>query len=186
MSIETTQKVIIARPPLKWAGGKTRLLPDLMARVPARFGTYHEPFFGGGALFWALADRIARPGGYFRQEARPAAVLNDRNSELMMTCTAIQVHIDPLIAKLKAMKNTEDDYYAERVREPLEEGLEPDEEIIAVAARMIYLNKTNYNGIYRVNKQGRYNVPWGKNEKATICDEGNLRACHNVLGKSVV
>lgn len=164
-------KPAVARPFAKWAGGKTKLLPDLLARIPTRFRTYREPFFGGGALFWAMAaeGRIT------------SAALNDTNKDLVMTCEAIRTQIEPLIAKLKSMKNTEDDYYAERVKEPLEEGLEPDEELVAVAARMIYLNKACFNGLHRVNKQGRFNVPWGKNPKATICDEENLRACHELL-----
>ncbi len=145
------------RPFLKWAGGKRQLVPELLARMPARYGTYYEPFIGGGALFFA---------------AQPArAVLADRNPRLVRTWRAIQSQVDRVVALLQSYPIEESFFYAFRER-PIDEAAEDAE----VAAWMIYLNKTGFNGLYRVNKKrGTFNVPWGRYKNPNVCDEPNLR-----------
>lgn len=152
-----------ARPFWKCAGGKTKLLPDLMERVPKSFGTYHEPFVGGGALFWALA-----PGLRW-------ATLADTNAHLTACYEAVHLDVEPLIARLRRMKNTEDDYY--RVRDREANGP------LAKAARALYLNKTCFNGLWRENRSGKMNVPFGHYANPTFCDADNLRACSAALAR---
>lgn len=147
-----------ARPFLKWAGGKRQLLPELLRRMPREFGTYYEPFIGGGALFF---------------EAAPArAVLADRNPRLVRTWRAIQNDVDRVIELLRTYPIDEDFFYAFR-----EKAIDAALEDAEVAAWMIYLNKTGFNGLYRVNKKrGTFNVPWGRYKNPNTCDEPNLRA----------
>lgn len=157
----------VPRPFLKWAGGKTRLLPELLARAPEHFGRYYEPFLGGGALFFALcrAGRVQ------------SALLSDANRELIDTYIAIRDDLRAVIEYLEAYKqqHSADFYYALRARDPSE--LSPSER----AARMIYLNKTGYNGLYRVNRQGKFNVPFGRYKSPSIYDEANLQAISAAL-----
>lgn len=157
MAARTADGRARARPFLKWAGGKRQLVPELLERMPARFGTYYEPFLGGGALFFAV-----RP---------ERAVLADRNPRLVRTWRAVQRDVDGVISRLRSWPFSEDFFYELRER-PIDEA-EQDAE---VAAWMIYLNKTGFNGLYRVNKKrGTFNVPWGRLRNPTICDEPNLR-----------
>ena len=160
------------RPFLKWAGGKGQLLPELLAQVDAAetFGRYHEPFVGGGALFFELA-RLKRLG-------RARACLSDGNSSLIETYSGLQQHVDEVIELLRAHndQHAEDYYYQVR-------GLPPDT-LPERAARIIYLNRTCYNGLYRENSKGQFNVPFGRYKNPLICDEPNLRACAEVLKKA--
>jgi DNA adenine methylase len=155
---------LAARPVLKWAGGKTQLLAPIAALLPARIGTYFEPFVGGGAVFFALAAE--------RRFQR--AVIGDRNPDLVAVYQAIQTDVEAVIRELKKLKHSERDYYEIRARNP--RGLAQR------AARVIYLNKTGYNGLYRVNRSGRFNVPFGRYENPTICDADNLRSVADALG----
>ena len=150
-----------ARPFLKWAGGKTQLLPDLFARFPHTFKRYHEPFLGGGAVFFALAPK--------------SAILSDVNGDLVETYTAIRDDVEGVIAKLRAHTVSEEHYY--RVRAQKSAALTP----AAAAARTIYLNRTCFNGLYRVNRDGQFNVPFGKYDNPTICNEENLLAVSAAL-----
>ena len=156
---------IIAHPFVKWVGGKRQLLPELLRRVPAKYGTYHEPFLGGGALFFALAPR--------------RAVLSDANADLAIAYLMVKTKLRDLVSALRDLKLGH-----------LSGGLEHYLQIrkdnssfpIERAARFVYLNKTCFNGLYRVNKQGEFNVPMGKWKKLPeICDEENLRACQTIL-----
>jgi DNA adenine methylase len=159
--------VIAARPFLKWAGGKTQLLPQLLCRVPKQFETYREPFLGGGALFFAL---------------RPArAVLSDSNRELVTTYKAIQDDVEQVIRRLRSFAKEHGPELFECLR-----GEQPHFDLpFDVAARMVYLNKTCFNGLYRVNSQGRFNSPLGKfASPPVICDERNLRACSKALAST--
>lgn len=158
----------IPRPFLKWAGGKGRLLPVLLRNVPARFNTYFEPFLGGGALFFALwrLGRIRR------------AVLSDINRELMDTYRAIQEDVESVIRILDSYPYSRSFYYRLRAQDPWTLSL-PER-----AARMIYLNKTGYNGLYRVNKQGRFNVPFGRYKHPNYKDFANLRAVAQALRRA--
>lgn len=155
----------MARPFLKWAGGKAQLLPELLKRVPAKFGTYHEPFLGGGALFFALHPL--------------RACLSDANADLVRTYQTVRDHVGELIECLSAFvaKHCEQQYYDVRADHNSGEGGDVD-----CAARMIYLNKTCFNGLYRVNASGGFNVAVGKfKSPPTICDDENLRACSEAL-----
>lgn len=148
-------------PFLKWAGGKNQLLPELRELVPKEYNKYIEPMVGGGALFFSL---------------KPSkAVLGDSNEELIDCYRIVRDNVEDLIRELKKFKNNERFYYRIRTQNP--NKLTP----IKRAARFIYLNKTCYNGLYRVNKEGKFNVPFGKRMNPTICDEENLRAAHTAL-----
>ncbi|MCQ2446417.1 MAG: DNA adenine methylase, partial [Clostridia bacterium] len=153
-----------AKPILKWAGGKTQMLSELLPKVPASYGRYIEPFFGGGALFFAL-----HPGN---------AIIADSNPELINMYHQVADHVDDVIAYLKKYENTSDAFYA--VRSLDWETLSK----IEAAARMIYLNKTCFNGLYRVNKKGQFNVPFGKYSNPKICDEDALYAASDALKKA--
>lgn len=155
------------RPFLKWAGGKGQVLPRLLAELPSSFGNYHEPFLGGGALFFALC-RQGRMAGR-------KIYLGDSNEELICTYKAIRDNVEGVIRKLKPLKYDEDQFYEVRAMNPA--TMLPT----VKAARMIYLNRTCFNGLYRVNKKGRFNVSWGRYTDPLICDEPNLRAVSAVL-----
>ena len=158
-----------ARPVLKWAGGKGRLLGELLGRLPGDFNgrraTYHEPFIGGGALFFALAGR-GRLGH---------ARLSDANPSLIDVYLALRDCVDEVVAVLRGHVYERDHYYRVRALRPGELSL-PER-----AARVIYLNKTCYNGLYRENRRGEFNVPFGRYKNPTICDEPNLRTAARVL-----
>jgi DNA adenine methylase len=150
-----------SRPFLKWAGGKGQLLEQLRPLLPGRFRRYFEPFAGGAALFFAL---------------RPArAVLADVNEELIDCYLATRDHVDAVIGALGHYRYGAEDYYraraVDRTKLPLAER----------AARTIYLNKTGYNGLYRVNRAGKFNVPMGRYTNPLLCDATNLRACSMAL-----
>lgn len=130
-----------------------------------RIETYFEPFVGGGAVFFALGAQ-----GRFRR-----AVLGDTNRELVEAYRAIRSHVDGVIAALEehAARHSETHYYEVRDRQP--------SEVVERAARLIYLNKTGFNGLYRVNSRGGFNVPFGRYKNPGICDATRLRAVSRVL-----
>ena len=154
-----------SRPFLKWAGGKQQLLPELLDRVPGRFRAYHEPFVGGGALFFAL-----RGAGRLR-----AAHLSDANRHLIRTYRAIRDRVDEVIERLEMLHYDKDEYCATRALDP--ETLSD----AARAARFIYLNRTCFNGLYRENASGRFNVPMGRYVNPTICQTERLHAAARAL-----
>lgn len=156
---------VVARPVLKWAGGKGRLLPELLNRLPKSYTAYHEPFIGGGALFFALTGR--------GQLGR--AFLSDANTSLIDVYLGLRDEIEGVIAVLREHIYEREHYYRVRALRP--EDLTLPER----AARVIYLNKTCYNGLYRENKRGQFNVPFGRYKNPTICDEPNLRAASRAL-----
>ena len=158
--------LVQAKPILKWAGGKTQMLGDLIPKVPTSYGRYIEPFFGGGAMFFALQPENA--------------VVADSNPELINMYRQVADHVDDVINYLKEYENTSEMFYAVR---SLEWTSLPKAE---AAARTIFLNKTCFNGLYRVNKQGRFNVPFGKYKNPKICDEDGLRAASEVLKKAEI
>jgi DNA adenine methylase len=152
------------RPYLKWAGGKRQLLSEIGKHLPeSREGyTYYEPFVGAGAVLFAL---------------RPArAVINDRNVQLMAAYAAVRDSVETLIALLNTYqdRNSEAFFYGIRNldRDPERFGRLTNAE---KAARLIFLNKTCFNGLYRVNSRGFFNVPRGKYKNPRICDETALR-----------
>ncbi len=159
-----------ARPFLKWAGGKRTLIPDIAKLLPNTIATYWEPFVGGGAVFFALDSRIA------------SARLSDVNAELALTYQIVKTKCDSLIDRLEhhAKQHAQKGHY-KRVRKMIHS---PD--AVEVAARFIYLNKTCFNGLYRVNKRGEFNVPQGRYANPVICDAPNLHNASEVLQKARV
>ena len=149
------------RPFLKWAGGKSQLLGRLRTRVPASYGRYFEPFLGGGALFFALLPK--------------RGVLSDVNREIIDCYTAVRDDVTGLVAALRDHRYDSEHYYAVRDTDPAKLSR------VERAARTIFLNKTGFNGLYRVNRSGKFNVPFGRYAKPAICDEENLRACSAAL-----
>ena len=147
-----------ARPVLKWAGGKSRLVDSICRLLPSAIETYYEPFAGGAAVFFALA----------KQGRCNKAVLSDQNPDLINVYEALQSDVNGVIKALNRWKYDEDCYY--RVRDKYKPKSPATQ-----AARTIYLNKTGYNGLYRVNRAGEFNVPFGRYTNPTICDERNLR-----------
>ena len=149
------------KPFLKWAGGKTQLLPELLARVPDSYDRYIEPFLGGGALFFALAPS--------------AGIVADSNPELINVYKCIAENVELVIEYLADFKNEEQYYYD--IRKLRYQDLSPE----YAAARTIYLNRTCYNGLYRVNRTGGFNVPFGRYKNPPICQAENLRAASQAL-----
>ncbi|GAB1779546.1 hypothetical protein PMEGAS67_50230 [Priestia megaterium] len=159
-------KYVKPKPVLKWAGGKQQMLDVLIPNMPRKFNKYIEPFIGGGALFFAVSPENA--------------VIADSNPELTNLYEVIKNDVDSLIALLKEMKNEEEFFY--EVRKLKVESLSNIER----AARMVYLNRTCFNGLYRVNKKGEFNTPYGKYKNPKICDEVNLRAVSEVLQRCTI
>ena len=155
-------------PILKWAGGKRRLLPELLKHVPKKIECYAEPFVGGGALFFEIQDRCEE------------AILCDANAELINFYHVVQASPRLLITRMKGYVYDEENYYAVRAIDPKELG------VIDRAARFLYLNKTCFNGLWRVNKEGRFNVPFGRYTNPTICDADAIRAACDVLTKATL
>lgn len=155
----------ILRPFLKWAGGKKQLLPELKKYIPSYYSTYYEPFVGGGAALFELEPK--------------KAVINDVNQELTNVYKVIRDNVESLIKDLKKHKNNCEYFY--KIRE-----LDRDREYEKLsntekASRIIYLNKTCYNGLFRVNKQGYFNVPFGRYKNPNIINEKVLRAVSDYL-----
>ncbi len=154
-----------ARPFLKWAGGKRQLLPRILKHVPKEFGCYHEPFVGGGALF-------------FYHVAPRKAVLYDSNTRLVRTWRAVRDEVETVIKLLEGYPYDRDFFMRFRA-EDIDQKSDAE-----VAAWLIYLNKTAFNGLYRVNRANRYNVPFGRYSNPVICDPDNLRACSVALASA--
>ncbi|MBN1335920.1 MAG: Dam family site-specific DNA-(adenine-N6)-methyltransferase [Deltaproteobacteria bacterium] len=157
-------------PFLKWAGGKRKVVSALLPHLPPSFRTYHEPFVGGGALFFALAAPRLRPFQH--------AILSDANLRLVRTWQAVRDDVESVIARLEvhASSHSRDHFLA--VRKSAPDG-SPDP--ADVAAWLIYLNKTAFNGLYRVNRRGVFNVPFGRYANPTICNSGLLQAVSRTL-----
>lgn len=158
----------LVAPVLKWVGGKRQLLPEIIKRIP-KFSTYYEPFVGGGAVLFHLQPK--------------KAVINDVSWELMNVYQVIRDHVDELIDDLKKHKNEEEYFY--RIRE-LDRDMEKYESLSNVekASRILYLNKTCYNGLFRVNKAGEFNSPFGNYKNPNIVNEPTLRAVSSYFNKA--
>jgi DNA adenine methylase len=167
---------VAARPVVKWAGGKSRLLFDLMDRLPAgRFATYAEPFCGGGAMFFALATQ--KPRRFDR------ALLSDKNEELVALYRAIKTDVAALIERLRDYQETHLAKDVEARREHFYEVRKNDrlQGDVERGARLVFLNKTCFNGLWRVNASGRFNVPFGKYASPKILDVDVLKAANKAL-----
>jgi DNA adenine methylase len=158
-----------AKPILKWAGGKGQLLDEIEKRLPPNFNRLVEPFIGGGAVFFYLAHRL-----------KEGAVISDSNPELVNLYQQVAAHVEDVIAILKTRKNTEAEFY--KIRK-LDYNKLPKAE---AAARTIYLNRTCFNGLYRVNKKGGFNVPFGNYANPNICNEEALYAASQALSKATI
>jgi DNA adenine methylase len=173
LSGNTETQNLIAKPFVKWVGGKRQLLPELETRLPEKLDVYFEPFLGGGALFFHIAHRVA------------VAELSDINEELILAFNAAQNNVSGLIQELSKHKNTPEHF--SQIRDA-----DRDNEYkwswtpIQKAARFIYLNKTCFNGLYRVNSEGHFNVSYGRYSNPKIVDAENLYACNSVLCRTGV
>jgi DNA adenine methylase len=163
------------KPYLKWAGGKRQLLSEIKKCLPENINTYTyiEPFVGAGAVFFELQPK--------------RAVINDFNAELILTYTIIKENVEELIALLKKYhnKNDEKNFYEIRNLDRNEKKFNQLSKI-EKAARLIFLNKTCFNGLYRVNSQGLFNVPYGKYKNPAICEEVVLRHISNYLNANEI
>jgi DNA adenine methylase len=162
VKVETSR--VQCPPLLKWAGGKRRLLRAILPLVPASFDRYFEPFLGGGALYFAL------------QPSR--AYLSDKNAELIHAYLQVRDCPETLIRELRKLRNSEGDYYRVRSTVPDADG--------ARAARLIYLTTLAFNGLYRVNLRGQFNVPYGYKTHLNPCDEGRIRESSRILKSAVI
>jgi len=149
------------KPFIRWVGGKRQLLPELRARVPQSFGHYFEPFIGGGALFFNLSPLCA--------------TLADVNERLVRAYKGVRNDVEHVIELLHEYPHDSAFYYSLRT---VDIDARTDAE---VAAWLIYLGKVGFNGLYRVNKSGGHNVPFGRHKNPTICDVETLRACSAAL-----
>jgi DNA adenine methylase len=154
------------RPLLKWAGGKRQILPILRKAMPKEFSRYAELFFGGGALYWSLA--------------LPGSLIADSNPELINFYEVVRDKPDGLLSAVEKLPITKEDYY--RIRSILPETLTSVER----AARFVYLNKTCYNGLYRVNRNGLFNTPFGARTEAKLLEESDVLAASAVLMRTQV
>jgi DNA adenine methylase len=155
----------LPHPFLKWAGGKRGLLDRILPRLPEAIDTYVEPFVGGGAVFLELA----------RQKRVKRAILGDANPELIDTWREVRDHPDALVELVQQWPYDEKVYYELRALDPAK--LPPTER----AARMLWLNRTGFNGLYRLNRSGEFNVPFGRHTNPRLVNAENLRAVSAVL-----
>jgi len=156
------------KPFVKWAGGKRQLIPAIAQHLPKEFGTYFEPFLGGGAvLFHILSEN---PG--------KKCTVSDLNSDLVLAYVTIRDRIDELISSLKIhsknyFKDSKSYYYKIRDTSPRSQ--------VEKTSRLIFLNRTCFNGLYRVNSKGKFNVPLGRYTNPNIVNEENLRSVSHFL-----
>ncbi|MEM7795554.1 MAG: DNA adenine methylase [Cyanobacteria bacterium P01_C01_bin.118] len=158
------------RPFLKWAGGKRQLLPELLKYIPLRYGHYYEPFIGGGALLFML-----EPDG---------ATISDRNPELINCYQVVKDSVEDLIQNLQQHRNDKDYFY--QVRNWDRQAEFAHRTNVQRAARIIFLNKTCYNGLFRVNSKGQFNAPFGRYKNPNIANEDVLRSVSHYLNRANV
>lgn len=162
---ETKKTIDNSKPFLRWAGGKRWLIKHIESIKKLKIKTYYEPFLGGGSVF-------------FNIDNYKNAHLSDLNSELIDTYSCLRDNLEDVVAKLKTFKNTEFQYY--KIRET------QFEDIVDKSAKFIFLNKTSFNGIYRVNQKGEFNVPYGFRNNIDIVDIENLKKVSLKLQNTVL
>lgn len=163
------EKIMVKNAPkpfVKWAGGKRQLIDILLLNTPSVFGTFYEPFVGGGALLFALMPE--------------QSVVSDTNAELINAYLVIRNNCEGLIRSLRRHKNEEEYFYKIRSKDPAMLSS------VQRASRFIYMNKTCYNGLYRENSKGQFNAPYGRYKNPNIVDAENLRAISSFLKGSQV
>ena len=158
-----------ATPFVKWVGGKRAIANELVSRFPETFDRYWEPFVGGGALFFRIHEQISQ------------AFLSDSNLDLMIAFAVVRACPEALTQRLERHAKRHDKTYYYRVR-----GQHNLKGSVDVAARLIYLNKTCYNGLYRVNRKGEFNVPIGSYENPDIVSAENIALCSVALQKATI
>lgn len=154
------------KPILKWAGGKTQLLNEILPKIPRQYNNYIEPFLGGGALFFAIQPEHS--------------IIADSNPELVNVYKTIASNVNAVIEELEKYKNTEDFFYVIRKLDYLSLS------DVEAAARTIFLNRTCFNGLFRVNKSGNFNVPYGHYKNPKILDKDTLLNASSLLRKSKI
>ncbi len=166
LATQKTESRSLPHPILKWAGGKQQLLPILLSKTPKRYNRYIEPFFGGGALFFALQPENA--------------IISESNPELVNLYLVISQQVENLIEKLYEFKVDKCEFY--RIRTLDFNTLSP----LDAAARTIYLNRLCFNGLYRVNQKGMFNVPYGRHTNPRICDPDALQRACDALQNAII
>ncbi len=168
---KTRNKPIVdIKPFLKWAGGKRQLLPEIRNYLPTSFNRYFEPFLGAGAVLFDLKPQ--------------SAVVNDTNEELINCYRAIQLFPNELVEHLKKHKNEKDYFYHIRSLDRTQSFKELTQ--VERASRIIYLNKTCYNGLFRVNSKGEFNAPFGRYKNPDIVQEDLIWSLHDYLNKNQI
>jgi DNA adenine methylase len=157
-------RVVRSVPLLKWPGGKRSLLSKILPLIPSSFNRYFEPFFGGGAVFFALQPR--------------KAYISDNNAELIQAYSQVRDQPESVIRELRKLRNSEKNYYKIRSEAP--------KRAAARAARLIYLATLAFNGIYRVNLKGVFNVPYGYKTHLEPCDPARIRESSAALRKAII
>jgi len=163
MSSKTQNKML--QPFVKWAGGKRQIMDEIYKYIPEKFEVYYEPFVGGGAVLFEL-----QPSN---------AVINDNNHHLINAYRVIKNNVDELIEDLKQHKNEKEYFYKIRKKDRTDEFARMSD--IEKASRILYLNKTCFNGLFRVNSSGEFNVPFGRYKNPDIVNEPVLRAVSKYL-----
>ncbi|MFW6016541.1 MAG: DNA adenine methylase [bacterium] len=158
----------LVKPFVKWAGGKRQILSEIKKYIPENFSTYYEPFLGGGAVLFDLQPN--------------RAVINDVNIHLYNVYNVIKNNVDELIEDLKRHRNEEEYYYA--MREKDRNGEIEKMSDVEKASRILYLNKTCFNGLFRVNSAGEFNVPFGRYKKPAIVNAPVLKAVSHYLNSN--
>jgi len=161
----------LVTPVVKWVGGKRQIINQIVKYIPKSFSTYYEPFLGGGAVLFELQPKTA--------------IINDINAELINLYEVIKNNVDELIEDLKQHRNEEAYFY--ELRE-LDRNKEDYNHLTSSqrASRLIFLNKTCYNGLFRVNKAGQFNTPFGNYKNPNIVNEFTLMAVSNYFNKAQI
>lgn len=159
----------LVAPIVKWVGGKRQLISEISKFIPKKFNKYYEPFIGGGAVLFHLQPK--------------EAVINDVNEELINMYKVIKDNLEELIYDLKQHK-IESDYFYDLRELDRDKNKYDKLNPVQRASRIIYLNKTCYNGLFRVNRAGEFNTPWGNYKNPNVVNEITLKAVSNYLNKS--
>ena len=170
VEVRILKKNILVSPVVKWVGGKRQLLSDMVPLLPKKISTYVEPFIGGGALLFHLQPS--------------KAIINDYNSELMNVYTVIKEHPNELILSLENHRDNNSEEYFYEIRSLDREKNFSQLSDVDKASRILYLNKTGYNGLFRVNKAGQLNVPYGRYKNPAIVNETTIKAVSNYFNSS--
>ena len=160
------------KPFVKWVGGKRQLLHEITPLIPSKFIRYIEPFTGGGAVFFSLSEQI--------QKQQIKAQLNDINLELVNAYIQVRDNPNALLAELSKHIHDKDYFLAIRALDRTPKGLQ-NLSPVARASRFIYLNRTAFNGMYRVNAKGQFNVPFGRYKNPNFADSDTIMACSSAL-----